>query len=266
MPESNIITIILVIIFAAALAYKSAFLKNKYIGRFTIHQVLYLVVIPGFIYTFFFAYIQSVLRRPLTDSAIAPDGLLVNTTLVAALYCYGGAAIHSISKMLSEALKTSQGPAKELNKYFHMNFSHNFIYSSAIAVAIGITLLEINHPYVNNPSNPLFAIARGIILGVSVVVSMYWYTSPKVEEHLGRWSDLKTTFLSLWIGLLLIVYAIKKTNPALTESDLLLTILVGFSIIAALNLILVYKRIKRRRIKITFHLGKIKKLLFETKL
>lgn len=167
--------------------------------------------------------------------------------------------------MLSESLKKHKGSAKELNKYFHLNFSHNLAFSGAAAAIISTSLLEMNHPSPHVLQNPLYAIIKGVILGLSLIMAMFWYTRSDDEEYIGRWSDLKTTFLIIWIGTALILYGIKKTNPTFHNYDTLIPTLASLIIIAPLNFILVYRRLKRGGFRLYFYFGKIKKLLFQFK-
>lgn len=266
MPEANIFTLILVALFAGTLAYQSSFFKNKTIGKFSLLQILYLVVIPGFIFSFFFSYLQAITERPLAEKIFLPDKVLVNITLLATLFSYGGTAIHATSKMLSEILKKQSGQAKDLNKYFHLNFSHNLVYSGVIAAIVCTSLLELNHPSPNSLTNPTPAIIKGIIMGLSLTMGMLWYTRSDDEEYIGRWSDLKTTFLVIWIGAALIFYGVKRTNPSFHKYDTLIPTLASLIIIAPLNFFLVYRRLKRGGFRLYFYFGKIKRLLFQFKL
>lgn len=261
MLETNILTLLLIVIFAGLLFYRLSFLRDKMIGHFSLLQIMYLVVIPGFLYTFVFAYIQSILKRPLNAQIIVPDGLLINIVLLSALFAYGGVAIHETSKVLSEVLKDQDSKAKEMNKFFHLTFSHNLAFSGAIVAVVGTTLLELNHTSPNNFINPVIAIIKGLILGISLIAAMYWYNPSNYEERMGRWSDLKTTFLVFWLGFFFVLYGVKKTNPIFREFDMLIPILASFSVIGSLNLVLVYRRLKRGGFKLFFRFGNIKKRL-----
>lgn len=265
MFETDIVTLVLVLFFAAALTYKLSFFKNKTIGFLSLSQITYLIIIPGFIYTFAFSYIQSILARPLNQQIILPDSLLTNIILLSCLFTYGGLAIHSTSKMLSETLKSQKSKAQKMNTFFHLSLSHNLVFAGAILTVVGFTSLELNHIPSDTPNSLFFSIIKGILLGLSLIVGMYWYTTSDDPEYKGRWLDLKTSFLILWIGSIFVLYGIKKTNPALRNFDLLIPTLVGFLIIALLNAVLVLRKLKQGNLRLYFHLGKIKRLLFETK-
>lgn len=231
------------------------------IGHFSLLQIIYLVLIPGFLYTFVFSYIQSIQERPLNKQVFVSDALLINIILLSILFTYGGLAIHATSKMLSEALKHQHSKARAMNKFFHLSFSHNLVFSGGISAVIGTTLLELNHVSPNNLINPVIAIIKGIILGLSLTVGMYWYTISDDQEYMGRWSDLKTSFLVFWLGAFFVLYGIKKINPAFREFELLIPTLASFSVIASLNMILIYRKLKRGGFRIYFRFGKIKKRL-----
>lgn len=259
MIETNFIILFAIVVFAGLLFYRLSFMRHKTIGRFSLLQIIYLIVIPGFLYTFIFSYVQSIQERPLNDQIFIPDSLLTNIIFLSSLFSYGGMAIHETSKTLSEVLKHQSSQAREINKFFHLSFSHNLVFSGAIAAIIGTTLLELNHSSPDNFTNPTSAILKGLILGLSLIVSMFWYTISDNPEYMGRWSDLKSTFLIFWLGVIVVLYGVKKTNPAFREFDMLIPTLASFSVIGSLNLFLFYRRLKRGGFKLVLRIGRFKR-------
>ena len=143
MIEGNFVLILIVILFASALAYRTTFLQKKSIGYFSLLQILYMVVIPGFLFPMVFSYLRSVTVRPLSEYRIVGDGVLLNMILLSILFAYGGVTVHSVTKMLGSRMKP-EGEAFEMNRFFHMNFSHNLIYSAVLIAIVGLSLLELN--------------------------------------------------------------------------------------------------------------------------
>lgn len=259
MFDTDFITFFLILFFAATLVHRLSFFHKKRVGWFSLTQALYLVVVPGFAYTFLFRYIQSILERPLNQQIIVPDSLLIDIILLTALFSYGGLAIHSTSKMLSTTLIDSLSKAREMNSFFHLALSHNMIYIGGTAAVVSFTLFELNHVSPNNLNSPILAILKGIILGLMVIASMYWYTVSDDPKHPGRWSDFKTSFIAIWLGFITVVYGVKKTNPALKEFDILLPALASFLLLAGLSAILIIRRVKKGQIQLYLRVGKFKK-------
>jgi len=250
MWETDLVTLLGILLFGTALAYKISFLHNRSIGYFSLMQVLMLVVVPGFVYVFLFSYIEQILERPVQLQVAFPDGLLVNVILLSALFAYGGVAVHAVTKMLKSALiNGKQVEALVINKYFHLSFSHNMIFGGGVMAMFGLALLELNHIPDYSPVSLGLIVIKGVLLVGSLIGAMYFYTqdSDKFEDYKGKWGDLKLVFVVAWIGAVLLFYAIRKINPVFKEYNLLLPILVGFVILAGLNTALVVKRLKRRR-------------------
>lgn len=262
MFETDNITLLLILFFAAALTYRLSFFKNRAIGFFTLSQIFHLIIVPGFVYTFIFSYIQSIVIRPLNQQVIVADKLITNFILLSSLFTYGGIAIHATSKMLSEALKGQKSLANDMNTFFHLSLSHNLAFSGAILTVAGFALLELNHLPPDDPKSVFLSIFKGLLLGLSLIVSMYWYTTSDDPEYHGRWFDLKTSFMVLWVGFTFLLFGIKKTNPALSNFDLLIPTLVAFITVAALNAILVLRKLKSGQFGLYFRLGNLKKKIF----
>lgn len=208
-----------------------------------------------------FSYLQSTLRLPKSESSIISDGFLVNTILLSMMYSYGGIAIHAITKMFSDHLKDTNTEIAQINKFFHLTFSHNLIYSGMAISSLGITLLELNHIPDNQPASIGWGIFRGLLLGLSFAIFIYYYTrASSSNEYRGRWGDLKMVFGVVWIGFSLLLYIVQKFDIGFSEYQLLLPMFLSFAVLAGLSLILVIRRLKNGTIKINFK-KKISKIL-----
>lgn len=248
--ETDLLTLVVLLAFAAALAYNISFLHNKSIGYFSLLQILYLVVIPGFLYVMIFSAMQEILMRPQNPEVFLPDALLTNLTLLSVLFTYGGVAIHTVTKMLKRAIVgEKQSVALAINKYFHLSFSHNLFMSGAVLMVVALTLLEMNHLPRATSAGLLATVLKGLFLGVSFVGGLYFYTRRDdyviYEGYAGRWADLKLVFVVAWMGGVLVIYAVRKIDPSLRQYSLLLPVLISFLLFALLNAVLVVRRLRR---------------------
>lgn len=243
MQNIELITITAVIILASTLAYRSSFLHNKKIGHISILQIFYLVLAPGFLYTIIFSYILDILQRPLNTHVFLNDKLLTSFLLLSILYTYGGLAIHGISKTIWSYFdkKQKQSLAYKVNEYFHMEFSHNLIFIGGLISAACFALLELNHisPYPKQ-GKLLIIISNGIFVGLASIIggfgSYYRY----------RRSELKLFFFSFWAIAVVILYAVKPYIKNVRAYPFTLTMLIAFSILAALNIFLYIKKVKNK--------------------
>jgi len=199
-----------------------------------------------------FSYLQSMARLPKSSNSFVSDGLLTNIILLSLMFSYGGIAIHAVTKMFSEYLKDKNSELAQVNRFFHLTFSHNLIYSGILVTSLGITLLELNHI----PDNGLASIGgglfRGLLLGISFAIFIYYYTRASSDSYRGRWSDLKFFFSVVWIGFAILLYIVQKFDIGFTEYQLLLPMLLSFSVIVGLSLILVIRKLKNGMWRIDF--------------
>lgn len=260
MHTSSLITVIGVLCFVMIMLYKVKALHTKKIWHLSIQQIIFLVLIPGLVFPMIFSYLQSMLQLPKSDTSFFPDSLLVSAILLSLMYSYGGIAIHAVTKMFSDYLKDNNSELAQINKFFHLNFSHNLVYSGIIISSLGITLLEINHIPNDGITTIRWGIVRGILLGLSFAIFIYYYTRATSDNYKGKWSDLKLFFGITWIGFSLLLYAVQKFDIGFTEYQLLLPMLLSFSLVAGLSLILVIRRLKNGSFRLNFK-KKISKIL-----
>jgi hypothetical protein len=240
-------TLLVVVLFAAVLVYRVSFIRNKSIGYFSILQIIYLVVIPGFLFPMAYSYLQSILTRPLNQKIVLPDGLLVNVILLSLLFTYGGVAVHATTKMMAELLRGAKSgivqDIQRMNKFFHLTFSHNLAYSGIVLAASGLVLLELNH-IPGDPQSFFEVIWKGIVLGFCLIAALFFYTR-SADDYVGRWADLKIAFLVFWVGFVAVLYGVRKVNPRLNNYQLLIPALLSLSLVGVLNVVLVVRRLKR---------------------
>jgi hypothetical protein len=250
MHSSSSITVLVVLCLVLVLIYRIQALHQKKIWYLSIQQIIYLVLIPGLVFPMIFSYLQSMVRLPKSDTSFFPDSILVNIVLLSLMFSYGGIAIHAVTKMLSEYLKEKESELAMVNKFFHLTFSHNLIYGGIIVTSLGITLLELNHIPNDGIASIGWGIFRGILLGVSFATFIYYYTRASSDRYRGKWSDLKFFFGVAWIGFTILLYVIEKFEIGITEYQLLLPMLLSFSIVVGLSLILVIKKLKNGSFRI----------------
>lgn len=262
MIEAHFFTLVVVILFAAALAYKISLLHTKSVGKFSLLQLLYLVIVPGFIFPLAFSYVQSILERPLGHPIVFSDGLLINIILLSMMFAYGGIAIHAVTKMLSTILKSERSKAYELNRYFHLTFSHNLIFGGAAMVILGLTLLELNHVPQATSQNILLVILKSLLFGGTAILGLYLYNPYQEDRATTRWADLKSVFLILWLAFMVILYAVRKIDPSLSDYQLLMPALLSFSLLAFLSAVLVLRKLKRGGWRLVFKWQRLKRFFW----
>lgn len=260
--EADLVTLLVVLVLAGGLAYKTSFFQGRFIGYFSVFQIVFLVVIPGFLFTLGYSYLQSILARPMGSQIFLSDSVLVNVILLSSLFTYGGLAIHAAAKTLARPglLRFDSSKAGEMNRYFHLSFSHNLIYSGASLSVVGLTLLEMNHTPPSESSGFYTAVVKGLFLGLGAITTLYLYTKSD-DDYSGRWADLKLAFLVFWVGFGFLLYSIGRIGGQLNEYQLLLPALFGLSLMAILNLILVFRRLKQGGWRVRVRWSKLKKLL-----
>ena len=210
-------------------------------------QLLTLVIIPGVFLPIIFSYIFSLTLRPEAGMVFIHDKVLVNIILLALVFGYGGVAMHAVSQILSDQFHIYGGPKEviEINRFFHMTFSHNLTFAAAALVLLGITLLELNHEPNSTPIGIASGIIRGLLLGGAAALATYNYTR-YTSGDVGRWNDFKVSFMVIWIGFVVLLYSIQQLNPKLTDYQLLLPSLLSFSVLIILSLVLVIRRVGKR--------------------
>jgi hypothetical protein len=237
----------IVLLAAFGLAWRVQLFHRKLIWHLSYLQIFLLVVVPGLLFPRLFTYVLVLAQTPLRADIIISDVVLINIILLSVVFSYGGISIHTVTKMLSypHLLRYDDSEAGEMNKFFHLTFSHSLAFGGAVAGMVGITLLELNHVPMGDPSGLAGGLLKGLALGGLLLLGMYNYTRYQGDEYKGKWSDLKMVFLVAWVGFMLILYAVRRVNPAITDYQLLLPALMGFALLGFVNLFLVVRRLKR---------------------
>lgn len=247
MDETDLVSLLIIGMFAATALYRITPLHRKSIGYFSLLQVLYLVVFPGVLYVFIFSYMQRILARPLNPVIFISDPVLVNAALLSALFTYGAIAIHTVTKMMKPIIILENSKVLPINRFFHLTLSHNLLYSGGLTTMVSLTLLEINHIPPKLEGSLASIIAKGVMMAAVMLAALRFYTGDKdgIEFYRGKLGDLKMAFLIFWLGAVLLVTAVVKINPQLKQYDLLPPVLVGFAIFSALNTVPVIKKLAR---------------------
>jgi hypothetical protein len=250
----DFLSLIAILGFGAVLIYPIGFLHRKKIFHLSLLQILYLVVIPGFLLVLGNSYIRQVLERPYIESSFLSDGFLVNLILLSMFFSYGGVAIHAVTKMLSEFLKKKDenDDFAMINRFFHLSFSHNLIFGGIILFVFGFVMLEFNHVPGGGEGNLWWLIIKGLILGISLVTAMFLYTRSR-SSYVGRWADLRAVFFVFWILGVILIYGLRYINLSWTSYNTLIPAVVSFGVVAFLNVVLVIRRLKNGKIVFDFN-------------
>ncbi len=262
MFQPDFITIFLLIVAFGFAVYKISFFSRKSIGYFSLVQFIYLVIIPSSLFIALNSHIQMVVDRPFNQATFLSDKLILNVIFLSQLFTYGGLAIHAVTKMLWVHMIPNESDLYKINSYFHLKFSHNLIYSGAITLALFLSLLEINHVPPDHNYNLGISVLVGLISGIALIMSMYWY-KPYGEQRFSKWSDLKTAFLLVWLGLILFMLAIRRIRPDIKEYQLFIPMLSGFILITLFNILFVLRKLKKGGFRIYLRLGKQEQKVLE---
>lgn len=244
MQGSSFLSVVSLFLFVGALIYQIKPLKRTKIWNLTLQQIIMLVVIPGMLFPMVFRYLQRITELPVRPSVFVPDSWLVNLVLMALLFTYGGIAIHAVTKVLSDLQGSMTNEMVKTNRYFHMTFSHNLAFMGIALASLGLALLEMNHIPLANTPKAWEGVVRGLLMGFSFWLATYNYTR-YTGGDLGRWNDLKMSFAVIWVAFMVLLYGIDKVEPRITEYEMLLPMLLSFSLMVGLSLVLVVRRLKR---------------------
>lgn len=250
MITNHFATSLILVLITGILAYKNSFLKNRKIFHLSLQQILYLIFLPGVIFLLINSYMYSILRLPLETVTFFSDGILTDIIYLSMFLTYGGVSIHAITKILAHSsLRYSRTDAAEINRYFHLNFSHNLIFSGSITFIVALAILELNHTNPSNVPGMTSLILRGLFLAFAMLYAMFNYTRFQDEgDYAGRWADLKIVFVIAWSALVLLYLALKKTDASFYQYQLVLPIFLALSLLASLNIILIVRRIRRHKL------------------
>lgn len=250
MISSHLITILIILFIGGLLAYRASFLKNKRLFNFSIHQILYQFVLPLIFAYLISAYSISLMSQPMVANPILPDKYLLSWIFLSCLISYGGISIHSVSKALFQAgLKSPKSEIGQLNQYLHLTFSHNIIFSGAIFLLVGLTLLELNHITNYSSSHLFWPFFRGGVIGIGIITAMFRYIRPNLEEDYPghRWSDLQLVFALSWIAFIVVFSALEFTNVSVRDYQLLVPSMIGLAIVNIFHIALAIRHFRRRK-------------------
>jgi hypothetical protein len=253
----------MVLVGSALLMWRVQLFHRKLIWHLSFMQIFLLVVVPGLLFPRMFSYVIGLSQTPVSQEIIVSDRLLLNVFLLAVMFAYGGISIHTVTKMFSypHLLRYDDSEAGEMNKFFHLTFSHSLAYVGILVAMISMTLLELNHIPQQDPQGIVQGLFKGGLLGGLFLIGMYSYTKYYGDEYRGRWADLKMVFLAVWVGFMLLLYVVRRVDPAITDYQLLLPALIGFALLGFANLFLVVRRLKRGGFRIDVRWKRIREYL-----
>lgn len=244
---ANFTSTILTLLVIATVAYKIPFLHRRKLFHISLLQIMYFFVLPSMIFIFLNSHLLAITATPSSHIVAVSDFFLTNLVLLSTLMAFGGKAIHVATKTLSEtALRNDKTEVGQINKFLHLNFSHNLMYIGGMLIILGLTVLEINHTPIQDSHNLAPLILRGIILGLFFVISLYNYTVSR-DRYAGRWSDLKPVFLVSLICLGAVAFLTQKVDGPLRQYQLLIPALLGMGFINSIPLLLLFRRVRTRR-------------------
>lgn len=252
MSSIIILTITTLIALIAILSFKLSFLKQKKIAYISLMQYLYLVIVPGILFSLIFTFILNINKRLPNKEVFLNNHILIILLLLSLFYTYGGLAIHAVTKTLSSCFSKNDDNlfAYRINKYFHLKFSHNITYAGACSSAVFLALLETNHLPPPNNSHCLLSLINGIVIGISFIIGInfYLHTRDSHSEHKETfpWSDLKFFFYAFWGVFLIFVYGIWPHLKNIGQYSITLSMFTACLVMAILSVFLYSRRLYRK--------------------
>ena len=82
MSYTYLFAVLTIIALISAVAYKWSFLHTKKIAYISLIQYIYLVVVPGILFSVIFSFIIDVIKKPLNTEIFLSDKLLVVLVLL----------------------------------------------------------------------------------------------------------------------------------------------------------------------------------------
>ena len=261
--DSASLTLFVVLILAMVMLYRVSLLHRKKLFHLSLMQIFLLIIVPGFFMPMIYGYIGAIVERPLVETAFFSDTLLINVILISALLVYGGMAIHAVTKMMTPLIAAGKDnrEALEVNRFFHLTFSHNMAFSSLAVFLVALTLLEINHMPGGDTVRLGGAILKGVILGGTIILGLFAYNPYAEEAYASRWSDLKVTLGVFWMVFMVFLYALRRLDPQFTAYQLLIPASLSLLLVMILSVVLVLRRVKRGGWRVYMKWGRLRRLV-----
>lgn len=231
MSHQELLTILVVIMFAAAITYKLNFFSNRHWRYIPLNQLYYLIVVPGVVNMVIYSEVFDIITRPKNPNIIFGDRFTITLLFMSSLYTYIGIAIHTITKTLSRYFTVKQRKTKAyvICEYFHWDFSHNMVFIGALFTALFFSILDINHTSTIQPLNIVYVTIMGLLVGATGVFALLNY-----ERY--SWNHMKIFIISFWMAVVVAFYAAKPYISNINQYPFTAIILISFSMIALFNL------------------------------
>jgi hypothetical protein len=189
-------------------------------------QLTYLFVVALCIYPWLLLTLNSIYRKPKQRGSRFFDKVWGGIIILAMLLGYAGLAVHAITKTLANYLRTETSEVAELNKFYHLTFSHNLFYSSIVLMVFGLMMLELNRLSPKKEHHLMPSVISGLALGGGLLVSLAFYTKSN-DVYGGKWSDLRLFYSVLGGCVAFSSGQIMRAKPSLRASWLFTSFLVA---------------------------------------
>ena len=254
--DVHISTTLALLMIGMVVAYRSsAFHKKGKLGDLSLLQTIYMLA-PLLALPFLYEYIQVTKARQLMAGAPFKSGIIENMIIVSAGILYGGAVVHGTSKTVAVEFKRKGSRAYKTNRFFHLTFSHNLTYVGMVMLVLSIVAMELSFDPIISREPILLSAIKGVLIGVGFVAGLMMYDPFAEGGYKSRWSDLKTTFMSLWLGLPFVLYIAYKVDPDWNRYQLAVSLLTGLAVTLLLSLGLLLRYLRRKKV----HVGRALRL------
>lgn len=232
-----------------SITYKISWLHRKELTYFSLLQLLYLFVLPPIVMIFLFFFIFKILTQPRISQFLLDDWQLISLIYMSGAISMTGGIIHAIAKMYANKprFRFMKDHIAEMNRFFHLSFSHNLSFIGIALVVMFLVLLEMSRPPTGT-YNLWRSLLRGVVFGITMAIAMYHYTRSK-DSYVGYWRDLVWTFVVFGVVGLFLVGLSFQLNFRLLDYQLLFPAILGCFVVLLLSLAVLVKKIFWQQLK-----------------
>jgi hypothetical protein len=173
---------------SALFAYKKRFTSEHRISGMYYVQLYYLILgIVGPLVLFYAGL--EIYHRPEVRNLPLSSSFILSCYTVCLVLAGMGAGIHSTATSVYQSLvKEGQRHLEsfKINEIFHLNLSHNFLFSGTLLASFFLSVLEINHPSTRDSMflNAGSTIVVGVIIGLIETVAILRSAGSTFSSHI----------------------------------------------------------------------------------
>lgn len=195
-----LISVVPLFLFLATLLYRQN--GKRKIFQIDLVQFIYLFVFMPVVFVWAKSFLFYLLNHEVSSTITARDAFVIDTAFsIVSFYIFSAVSIHTITKTL--ALHKKNDPDLDLfhmSEYFHLWWSHIFIFVGAMIASSFISTINIFIPMTTteNKFNLYITLIVGILFGILTFFAI-WMADPKQQRRqFLRMMKLCLMFFSLY--------------------------------------------------------------------